>query len=284
MKIVYTKQELKQIILKAKETKKKIGFVPTMGYLHDGHISLIEIAKNHCDFVVSSIFVNPLQFNSQEDLEKYPRDINRDLRMLKDKEVDVVFIPNTKEMYEKQPKISLDIPKLTNKLCGKFRPGHFQGVLLVVLKLFILVEPDYAFFGKKDYQQYLIIKQMVEDLELPIQIIGCPLIREKNGLAMSSRNVRLSEKGIQDATLIYRALTIAKQQWEKGENNTEVLKEIIKDIIETGSLNKVEYIEIVNKENLEPVEIVTKNSLIAVAVYTENVRLIDNIELDLTYA
>lgn len=279
MKVVHSKNELRKEILNAKQEKKTIGFVPTMGYLHQGHLSLIQRSQTECDYTVVSIFVNPKQFNSKEDFEKYPVDIDRDLNLLKKENVDLVFIPNVKEIYTEEPKIQLDIPELTNKLCGKFRPGHFQGVLLIVLKLFHLVEPHKAYFGKKDYQQYLIIKQMVKDLDLNISIIGCPLIREESGLAMSSRNARLSEKGKEDALLIYRALQIAKQEFEKGEKNSETLKEIIKDVIETGKLNRVEYIEIVDKETLESQAFAKKENIIAVAVYTENVRLIDNIEL-----
>lgn len=279
MKVVHSKIELRKEIRNAKVEKKAIGFVPTMGYLHEGHLSLIQKAKSECDYTVVSIFVNPKQFNSKEDFEKYPVDIDRDLNLLKKENVDLVFIPKVEEIYSEEPKIQLDIPELTNKLCGKFRPGHFQGVLLIVLKLFHLVEPNKAYFGKKDYQQYLIIKQMVKDLDLDISIIGCPLIREESGLAMSSRNARLSEKGKEDALLIYRALQLAKQEFEKGERNSDTLKEIIKDVIETGKLNRVEYIEIVDKETLESQSIVKKENIIAVAVYTENVRLIDNIEL-----
>ncbi len=279
MKVVYTKNELKQEIQKVKKSEKTIGFVPTMGYLHQGHLSLVEIAKKETDYVVVSIFVNPKQFNSQEDLEKYPRDLQRDLELLKKENIDLVFAPSETEIYSEEPKLMMDIPELTNKLCGKFRPNHFQGVLLIVNKLFHLVKPDKAYFGKKDYQQYLIIKRMVEDLNMDISIVGCPLVREENGLAMSSRNVRLSDKEKEDALLIYRSLQIAKQEFLKGEKNSEVLREIIKDIIETGKNNKVEYVEIVDPETLESQKVAKSKNMIAVAVYTGNVRLIDNIEL-----
>ncbi|MFN3603658.1 MAG: pantoate--beta-alanine ligase [Leptonema sp. (in: bacteria)] len=279
MKVVYTKTELRKEIKEKKKLNKIIGFVPTMGYLHEGHLSLIEIAKKECSFLVVSIFVNPIQFNSKEDLEKYPKDLERDLKLLKESHVDLVFIPDNSEMYPEEPKIFIDIPSLTNKLCGIYRPGHFQGVLLVVLKLFHLVEPDKAYFGEKDYQQYKIIKQMVKELDMQISIVGCPLVREESGLAMSSRNARLSKEGREDALLIYRSLQIAKQEFLKGETNCEVLKEIIKDIIETGKLNKVEYIEIIDSETLESQTVAKSENLIAVSVYTENVRLIDNIKL-----
>ncbi|MCS7204847.1 MAG: pantoate--beta-alanine ligase [Leptospiraceae bacterium] len=279
LKLVKKIKNLKEEIHQAKRDNKTIGFIPTMGYLHEGHLSLVREAQKECDFIVVSIFVNPIQFNSEEDLKNYPRDLERDLRLLQQENVDLVFAPELEEIYPTKPTITLDIPSLTNKLCGLYRPGHFQGVLLVVLKLFHLVEPNKAYFGKKDYQQYRIIQKMVEELNLDIEIVGCPLVREESGLAMSSRNVRLSEKSYNDAVLISRALRIAKNEWMKGETQPNVLKEIIKDIIETGSLNRVEYVEIVDPITLESVEKVRENDLIAVAVYTENVRLIDNIEL-----
>jgi len=279
MKVVKFKKELRQQIKEAKNNQKIIGFIPTMGYLHEGHLSLIREAKKDCNYIVVSIFVNPKQFNSEEDLKKYPRDYERDLGLLQQEEVDLVFLPEIEEIYPEEPKIYIDIPNLTNKLCGIYRPGHFQGVLLIVLKLFHLVEPHKAYFGKKDYQQYLIIKQMVKDLDMDIDVVGCPLIREDSGIALSSRNARLSEKGYSDAQLISRALFLAKNEWQKGEKNPENLKEIIRDIIETGPLNKVEYIEIVDPITLENVQVVKEEDIIAVAVYTDNVRLIDNIEL-----
>lgn len=279
MKVVKFKKELRQQIKEAKNNQKIIGFIPTMGYLHEGHLSLIREAKKDCNYIVVSIFVNPKQFNSEEDLKKYPRDYERDLGLLQQEEVDLVFLPEIEEIYPEEPKIYIDIPNLTNKLCGIYRPGHFQGVLLIVLKLFHLVEPHKAYFGKKDYQQYLIIKQMVKDLDMDIDVVGCPLIREDSGIALSSRNARLSEKGYSDAQLISRALFLAKNEWQKGEKNPENLKEIIRDIIETGPLNKVEYIEIVDPISLENVQVVKEGDIIAVAVYTDNVRLIDNIEL-----
>jgi pantoate--beta-alanine ligase len=279
MKVVKFKKELRQQIKEAKNSQKIIGFIPTMGYLHEGHLSLIREAKKDCNYIVVSIFVNPKQFNSEEDLKKYPRDYGRDLGLLQQEEVDLVFLPEIEEIYPEEPKIYIDIPNLTNKLCGIYRPGHFQGVLLIVLKLFHLVEPHKAYFGKKDYQQYLIIKQMVKDLDMDIDVVGCPLIREDSGIALSSRNARLSEKGYSDAQLISRALFLAKNEWQKGEKNPENLKEIIRDIIETGPLNKVEYIEIVDPITLENVQVVKEGDIITVAVYTDNVRLIDNIEL-----
>lgn len=279
MKIVYTKNELKQEIQNVKKSKKTIGFVPTMGYLHQGHLSLVEIAQRETDYIVVSIFVNPKQFNSRDDLEKYPRDLHRDFDLLKKKGVDLVFAPSESEMYSEETKITIDIPELTNKLCGNFRPNHFQGVLLIVNKLFNLVQPNKAFFGKKDYQQYIIIKRMVKDLDMDIAIVGCPTIREESGLALSSRNVRLSGKSREDAQLIYRSLQIARQEFLNGETNSEVLKEIIRDVIETGKSNQVEYVEIVDAETLENQSVAKSKNIIAVAVYTENVRLIDNIEL-----
>lgn len=279
MKVIKSKKELKLEIHNAKRLNKIVGFVPTMGYLHEGHLSLIRRAKEDSDYIVVSIFINPKQFNSQEDFEKYPKDFERDLNLLEQEHVDLVFLPDREEIYYNEPKIFIDIPQLTNKLCGIYRPGHFQGVLLIVLKLFHLVEPHKAYFGKKDYQQFLIIKQMVQDLDLDIDVIGCALIRDSSGLALSSRNARLSERGLMDAQLISRAMNLALNEWKKGESKVENLKEIIKDIIETGSLNKIEYIEIVDPNSLESVNNAHEGNIIAVAVYTEGIRLIDNMEL-----
>ncbi|MBW7858661.1 MAG: pantoate--beta-alanine ligase [Leptonema sp. (in: Bacteria)] len=257
-----------------------IGFVPTMGFLHEGHLSLIRKSKQECKATVVSIFVNPLQFNDQSDLETYPRNINGDLGLLQAEGVDVVFLPSADDMYPfDQPFLKLQMPQLTHQLCGKYRPGHFDGMMFVVLKLFHIVQPNKAYFGKKDYQQLAIIKRMVFELSVPVEVIGVELIRETDGLAMSSRNARLSETGRQQATMIYRALKLVKKSFDEGKSNIQELTEIAKDVIETEPLNKVEYIEFVNKDTLEPVPVADNHTLVAAAIYTESVRLIDNLEL-----
>jgi pantoate--beta-alanine ligase len=278
MRIIQNQQELRQQIKTIQRQGNRTGLVPTMGYLHDGHLSLIRESQASCDITMVSIFVNPLQFNDPEDLKKYPRDTERDLNMLERAGVDLVFLPTAEEMYPcGNPLLKIQMPELTSQLCGKYRPGHFEGVLFIVLKLFQLFSPDRAFFGKKDYQQLAIIRRMALELSIPTEIVGCPLIREADGLAMSSRNVRLSEKGRKHATMIYRALKIVKKAYEEGKRDPGELKEIAWDVIETGSLNRVEYIEFVDRTTLQPVNTVDEDTVVAVAVYTEGVRLIDNL-------
>jgi pantoate--beta-alanine ligase len=280
MRIIQNQQELRQQIKTIQRQGNRTGLVPTMGYLHDGHLSLIRESQASCDITMVSIFVNPLQFNDPEDLKKYPRDTERDLNMLERAGVDLVFLPTAEEMYPcGNPLLKIQMPELTSQLCGKYRPGHFEGVLFIVLKLFQLFSPDRAFFGKKDYQQLAIIRRMALELSIPTEIVGCPLIREADGLAMSSRNVRLSEKGRKHATMIYRALKIVKKAYEEGKRDPGELKEIAWDVIETGSLNRVEYIEFVDRTTLQPVNTVDEDTVVAVAVYTEGVRLIDNLEM-----
>lgn len=280
MKIVKTPKDLRDQIRAWQKEGRWLGLVPTMGYLHEGHLSLVRASKQSCQATMVSIFVNPLQFNDPEDLRKYPRDIPRDLKMLEDEEVDLVFIPSAEDVYPGgQPMLKIEMPSYTSQLCGKYRPGHFDGVMFVVLKLLNLFTPDSAFFGKKDYQQYRIIDRMARELSIHTKIVACPLIREEDGLAMSSRNVRLSEKGRKHSTMIYRALRIIKKTYDEGKRDPGELKEIAWDVIETGSLNRVEYIEFVDRDSLRPVSPANDNTLMAVSVFTEGVRLIDNIEL-----
>lgn len=280
MRVIQNQKELRLQIQAYQREGKTTGLVPTMGYLHEGHISLVNQSKTACGITMVSIFVNPLQFNDPEDLRKYPRDTERDLNMLEKAGVDLVFLPTADDMYPfGEPLLKMQMPDLTSQLCGKYRPGHFDGVLFVVLKLLQLFSPDRAFFGKKDYQQLAVIKRMAYELSVPTEIVGCSLIREADGLAMSSRNVRLSEKGRKHATMIYRALKIVKKSYEEGKRDPGELKEIAWDVIETGSLNRVEYIEFVNRTTLQPVSTVSDDTVVAVAAYTEGVRLIDNLEI-----
>lgn len=280
MKVVTTPAELRQQIRAWQREGRGLGLVPTMGYLHKGHISLVDTSRQACDATMVSIFVNPLQFNDPEDLRKYPRDTPRDLKMLEEAGADLVFLPTEQDIYpEGEPWLKMSMPNLTSQLCGKYRPGHFDGVMVVVAKLLNLFSPDRAFFGKKDYQQYRIIDRMTRELSMQTDIVPCELVREEDGLAMSSRNVRLSEKGRKQAPMIHRSLKLIKKAFEEGKRDPGELKEIAWDVIETGSLNRVEYIEFVDRDTLQPVATVNNNTLMAVAAFTEGVRLIDNIEL-----
>ena len=273
-------KEMKEVIKKEKSKGKTVGFVPTMGYLHKGHVSLIKCSKKENDITVVSIFVNPIQFGKNEDLDKYPRDINRDYYICKEEGVDYVFFPSYEEMYPEGYSTYVEVKGLTEGLCGAFRPGHFKGVTTVVTKLFNIVNPDRAYFGKKDYQQFKVIKKMVEDLNMDVEVIGCPLIREEDGLALSSRNKYLSSEERKSALSLSKALFHAKKLFEKGETNPEKIKREMEKIIKSYPLVKeIQYIEIVNPETLEPKKVVEKGDVIALAVYVGDTRLIDNIEL-----
>jgi pantoate--beta-alanine ligase len=278
--LVKTVKDMKSIVKKLKEKGKSIGFVPTMGYLHEGHISLIRCSKKDNDVTVVSIFVNPIQFGENEDLDRYPRDIERDLQICRDEGVDFVFYPSVDEMYPDGFSTYVEVEGLTDKLCGAFRPGHFKGVTTVVNKLFNILQPDRAYFGEKDYQQLKVIQKMVKDLNMNVEVIGCPVVREKDGLALSSRNKYLSEKERESALSISRALFEGKKMFEKGEKDPQKIISKMKKIISSyPEVKNVQYIEIVDPETLEPKKKVEKGDLIAVAVFVGNTRLIDNIKI-----
>ena len=280
VKLITDIKEMKQVAKSLKQEGKSIGFVPTMGYLHRGHISLVECSKNDNDITVLSIFVNPTQFGKGEDFDKYPRDLERDLKIADDAGVDFVFAPDEKQMYPSDYATYVIQERLTDKLCGAFRPGHFKGVLTVVNKLFNIVQPDRAYFGEKDYQQLVVIKQMVKDFNMDVEIVGCPLVRESDGLAMSSRNKYLSEEERQAALSLSKALFLAKELFEKGETNPEKIKAEMKNLIlQHPQVGQIQYIEIVHPKTLEPKEKVEKGDRILLAVYVGDTRLIDNIEL-----
>ncbi len=256
-----------------------IGFVPTMGYLHEGHLSLVRRARAENRKVVVSIFVNPAQFNDPKDLEKYPVDFERDAAMLKSEGVDAVFAPTREEIYPNGvPELRMRYDAIMNKLCGAHRPGHFEGVLLIVHNLFMWVKPRRAYFGLKDYQQYLLISRMAHDLELPVEVIGCPLVREGDGLAMSSRNVRLSASGRQQALVISRALFAAAQLWRGGAQVAETAAALHAALAPL----EVEYALICDARTLETLtgnEPRPDQVVIAVAAFVDGVRLIDNVLL-----
>ncbi|WP_457627193.1 pantoate--beta-alanine ligase [Persephonella sp.] len=271
---------MKETVKSLKKEGKSIGFVPTMGYLHEGHVSLIRCSRKDNDITVVSIFVNPIQFGKNEDLDRYPRDLERDIEICKREGVDYLFYPDVRQMYPEGYSTYVVVEGLTEGLCGAFRPGHFKGVTTVVMKLFNIVQPDRAYFGKKDYQQYVVIKKMVEDLNMDVQIIGCPIIREEDGLAMSSRNKYLSPEERESALSLSRALFTAKEIFEKGETDPEKIKQKMRQIIQSyPHVRDIQYIEIVDPKTLQPKKRVEKGDVIALAVYVGDTRLIDNITL-----
>lgn len=261
MKIVQQIDEVRENVFKARKRGQTIGFVPTMGFLHKGHLSLVEISKQHCDYQVMSIFVNRLQFNDKNDFESYPKDLERDCRLADGIGVDLMFIPNEDEMY-KENLTHVDVTMLSENLCGASRPGHFRGVFTVVSKLFNIVLPDISVFGQKDIQQAVSIEKMVLDLNFPVRIIIAPIIREDDGLAMSSRNKHLSEVERKNALSIYRSMKMAEKLIKSGEYRCIKITDAMKGLIEMGNPKMIDYISIVNYYNLQPVEKITGKSKI----------------------
>jgi len=253
--------------------------VPTMGYLHEGHISLARKAREECASVVASIFVNPTQFAPTEDLAKYPRDLPRDLALLDAAGVDLVWTPTPEVMYPEGFQTWVEVKKLTKGLEGAVRPTHFRGVTTVVAKLFHAVQADKAYFGQKDAQQAAVIRQMVKDLNIPIEVVVCPIVRETDGLAMSSRNVYLSPEERKAATVLFRALSTARAEYEKGERKAENLRQAMKEVIEAEPLARLQYVSCTDYETLEELERVEGKTLLSMAVYFGKTRLIDNFVL-----
>jgi pantoate--beta-alanine ligase len=269
-------KELRTLIKGWKREGLSVGFVPTMGALHEGHESLIKRAVAENDKVVVSVFVNPTQFGPNEDYDAYPRDINKDLNLCMNAGAAVVFNPEPSEMYFENKSTSVSVSKLTSVLCGAKRPGHFDGVCLVVSKLFNIVTPDRAYFGQKDAQQVAVLKRMVRDLNIDIEIIPCPIIREEDGLAKSSRNTYLSQEERKAALVLSRSLNLAKALLDGGERNAAKIKEAMIEEINKEPLAKIDYIEIVDSDSLENVENIEKSILVPIAVYIGKTRLIDN--------
>lgn len=276
MKIIRKPEELQKAIEGLKKKGKTVGLVPTMGALHCGHISLMKKSVSQNDITVVSVYVNPIQFGPNEDYEKYPRPIEKDIKVCKDNKVDFLFLPTNQTLYNDNFSTYIYNNKLAKIMCGVTRPIHFQGVCTVVSKLFNIAMPTRAYFGLKDYQQYIIVKQMAKDLNFNIKVIGCPIIREKSGLAMSSRNTYLSEQAKQDACGIYKSLSLAKKQFSEGKKLKDIKKNIEKNILSIPN-SKIDYVELRNSENLNEVTDKDKSIVIAVAVKVGNVRLIDNI-------
>jgi pantoate--beta-alanine ligase len=282
MEIIKTIPEMKDYSKKLRKAHKLIGLVPTMGYLHEGHLSLVKRSCEENDETVVSIFVNPTQFGTGEDIASYPRDLERDSNMLKNY-AQVVFTPEAEEMYPKNFSTFINVEHLTENLCGRFRPGHFRGVATVVAKLFNIVSPSKAYFGKKDYQQFRVIERMVKDLNLDIDVVPCEIVREPSGLALSSRNVYLSDREKGDAVVIHRSLVKGKEMIQKGERNPHKIIQHIQELLQSkGSLKKIDYVSVVDSLTLEDVKEISGNVVILTAAYFGRARLIDNIEVNLT--
>ena len=256
---------------------KTLGFVPTMGALHEGHLSLVRASKAHCDVTAVSIFVNPLQFGPAEDLDKYPRTMERDTALLEQLGADLLFTPAVGEMYPPRAQTYVLVEDLSNKLDGASRPGHFRGVATVVAKLFEIVRPDLAFFGQKDAAQVAVLRKLVNDLDMDVEVVVCPIVREKDGLAMSSRNAYLTSEQRQQATVLYRSLLRVQAAVDRGERDSAKLIEIGKQVIAQEAGVKLDYFAIVDRDTLDPVADVSHCALVAVAAYIGSTRLIDNI-------
>jgi len=276
MEVIESISEMKNLVKEWKRQGLSIGFVPTMGYLHEGHLALVRRAKELSDRVVVSIFVNPIQFAPGEDYQRYPRDLERDKALLEKEGVDALFSPRVEEMYPPGFQTYVEVKELSSGLCGRYRPGHFVGVATVVLKLFNIVQPDIAVFGEKDYQQLKVIQRMVQDLNLDVKIIPHPTVREEDGLAMSSRNTYLSPEERKSAIALYKALNLAEELVNQGERRVATLREKLKEFIESFPYTKVQYIEFVHPETLKEVERVDEPTLLALAVFVGEARLIDN--------
>lgn len=278
MELITTIEKIRCIITGWKQQGYSVGFVPTMGYLHDGHAELIDQAKKNNDKVVVSIFVNPIQFGENEDLNAYPRDINRDTSLCESHGVDLIFAPTPTEMYHDK-KAFVDIVDLSDTLCGIRRPIHFQGVCTVIAKLFNIIQPTNAYFGEKDAQQLAIIRKMVLDLNFPVNIMGVPIVREEDGLAKSSRNTYLSSDERKAATILFKSIQAGKQAITSTDSADSIIT-IMTDIIHTEPLAKIDYISIVDATTMQPVEVISAPVLVAMAVYIGSTRLIDNFSYD----
>ena len=256
-----------------------VGLVPTMGYLHEGHLSLIRRARQECDHVLVSIFVNPAQFGPNEDLAKYPRDLARDSKLI-EPYTDLLWTPTAEIMYPRGYQTWVEVEQMTKPLEGAMRPGHFRGVTTVVAKLFNAFQPHKAYFGQKDAQQAAVIRQMVRDLNFPVEIVVCPIVREPDGLAMSSRNVYLDLQQRKAATVLYRSLSAAKEAYENGERDADQLRQMMKDVLSSEPLAQMQYVSCADYETLEELERVDRKALLSMAVYFGKTRLIDNFVLD----
>ncbi len=276
MQVISSVAALRQHLGEQRMAGKQIGLVPTMGFLHDGHLSLVHAARQACDVVVMSIFVNPKQFGPNEDFESYPRDLERDLGLARDGGVDVVFTPDVSEVYPEGFQSEVSLRGLTNALCGASRPGHFDGATTVVAKLFNMVGPDRAYFGQKDYQQATVIERMVRDLNMPLTVVVCPIVRESDGVAMSSRNAYLSPAERLAAQVLSRAFHVAESRIADGERQAQPLKAALYEVIASEPLARIDYVAVCDPQTLAPVEVLPETVLVALAVHFGRTRLIDN--------
>lgn len=276
MQQITSLKQMQAQALQFKREGKKIALVPTMGALHEGHLKLVEVARQEADVVVMSIFVNPTQFGPGEDFEQYPRDLVKDAKLALEKGVDVLFLPEVSEIYPEGDQTQVIVTELTRGLCGPFRPGHFRGVTTVVAKLFLIVQPDQACFGEKDYQQLKVIERMVSDLHFPVQIIAVPTLREADGLARSSRNVYLKPEDRVQALKISQAIFKVQESVAGGQRKVSALIQIAKEILSSAPDLETEYLEIVDTKTLEPLEQIQKEARVLIAAHLPGVRLIDN--------
>ena len=281
MEVINSIQEIQQLALRFEKEGKKIGFVPTMGYLHDGHLSLVDLIRERSDILIVSIFVNPTQFGVGEDLDKYPRDMERDLTLCRERKVDYIFATQTDEIYPEGASTYVSEEGVSQGLCGEARPTHFKGVTTICAKLFNLVRPAYVALGQKDAQQVVVLKRMIRDLHFPIELVIGPTLREPDGLAMSSRNSYLNDRQREDALLIYQALQAGKQLvYEKGIRNVDRVKAELMTTLRSGSFIRINYAEVVDREDMQPEkEIELGRSILVIAVWVDNIRLIDNMLL-----
>ncbi|HVF24457.1 MAG TPA: pantoate--beta-alanine ligase [Anaerolineales bacterium] len=257
-----------------------VGLVPTMGYLHEGHLSLVRRAREECEHVIVSIFVNPTQFGPNEDLEKYPRDLERDLKLMEPFSPDLIWIPTAEIMYPQGYQTWVEVEAVTDPLEGAMRPGHFRGVTTIVAKLFNAVQPHKAYFGQKDAQQVTVIRQMTQDLNFPIEIVVCPIVREPDGLAMSSRNIHLDAAQRKAASVLFRTLSAAKDVYDKGERDAGMLRQIMTEVLATEALVQVQYVSCADYDTLEELESIRGKALLSMAVFLGKTRLIDNLVLE----
>ncbi len=279
MQIITSVKIMQERAREARSAGRTIAFVPTMGFLHEGHASLLREGRRRGDVLVLSIFVNPTQFGAGEDFDAYPRNLERDAAMAEEAGADFIFAPDAREMYPNGYQTYVDVHNLTLPLCGAWRPGHFRGVTTVVAKLFNIVAPHTAFFGEKDYQQLKIIQRMVKDLNLEVEVIGFPIVRDENGLALSSRNAYLSPSEKERASLVSRALREIKKEFDMGCRNTKIMVELGKKTLKEAGINQIDYLEICDSKTLQSKEVAECGDLVAVAVRLSEARLIDNIRL-----
>lgn len=276
MELITSQKDMRERAAQIKGAGQRLGLVPTMGFFHPGHLSLFKLAREHCRCLVASIFVNPLQFCAGEDFESYPRELSRDLAQAEKEGVELVFAPPKDELYQPGFDTQVRVGKLSHRLCGLRRPGHFDGMATVVAKLFNIIQPDLAVFGRKDYQQLLIIRRLVSDLDMRVEIVEADLIRDGDGLAMSSRNSYLTAKEREQAVSLYKGICLARELYEKGERSTEKIIRELRAFMERQNLVKVDYVNICDSETLDDLDEARPGSLLALAAFVGRTRLIDN--------